>query len=169
MLTRRSLSLLLALLVSALPFSVSGQEDDLSISELSFVDRQYMASQRGLLEDLASGKYGHGFNGNKANDLSLLQRLLDDRVVKDSQTQELQAMGIIMGDLLADELTMDWVVYKDKVGRSRALRYKNTESYLFPVTMISRRREAGNHDPVEKIYRKAVDDITPLLPERPFQ
>ena len=44
-------------------------------------------------------------NGSKDRDLALLQRLLDENIVSGNQTSELQAMGIVMGDLLASELS----------------------------------------------------------------
>ncbi len=68
-------------------------------------------------------------------------------------------MGIILGDLLAADLGMHWVVYQDQLGRSKALRYRQTDNYLFPVTMISRRREVDNRQPVVEIYQKAYDII----------
>ncbi len=158
--------LLLTLLLPALPAATA---EDARISELSFLDRQYMAQQRELLGDLAARELGRQFDGDRDNDLEILQTLLDRRLVRSDQTQELQAMGIIMGDLLANDLDMHWVVYEDKLGRSRALRYRQTDEYLFPVTMISRRREVGNETPVATIYQKAVDTITPLLPTQPYQ
>ncbi len=160
------LVLMLTLLLPALPAVTA---EDARISDLSFLDRQYMAQQRELLGDLAARELGRQFDGDRDNDLEILQTLLDRRLVRSDQTQELQAMGIIMGDLLASDLDMHWVVYEDKLGRSRALRYRQTDEYLFPVTMISRRREVGNETPVATIYQKAVDTITPLLPTQPYQ
>ncbi len=80
-----------------------------------------------------------------------------------------QAMGVIMGDLLASELSMHWVIYEDRLGRSRALRYQQTDHYLFPMTMISRRLEVDNRSTVAAIYQRAVDLIKPQLAKRPFQ
>jgi hypothetical protein len=74
-----------------------------------------------------------------------------------------------MGDLLATELDMHWVIYEDRVGRSRALRYKESDDFLFPMTMISRRREAGNQARVADIYQKAYDIIAERKPALPFQ
>ncbi|MBE9537647.1 MAG: DUF3806 domain-containing protein [Proteobacteria bacterium] len=139
------------------------------ISEPSYLDHQYMTQGRATLDDLARSHLGGQFNGNKNNDLTLLQQLLDRRLVRSDQKKELQAMGVIMGDLLAEELDLHWVIYEDSIGRSRALRYKKTENYLFPMTMISRRREAGNLSPVSDIYQRAVDLIKPQLPPLPFQ
>lgn len=144
-------------------------QNEARISDLTFVDGQYMENQRVLLGDLLARNYGTRFSGQKEHDLSLLQKLLDDELVQNHQTQELQAMGVIMGDLLGADLGLDWVIYEDRLGRSRALRYQETDNYLFPVTMIARRREVGNTTAVTDIYRKAVEAISPGIPKLPFQ
>ncbi len=139
------------------------------IGELSKVDLQFMQQQRQILQDLAAGNVGRQFSGNKERDLDLLQTILDRQLVRGDQVRELQAMGVIMGDLLAAELDMHWVIYEDRAGRSRALRYGNTDNFLFPMTMIARRREAGNTTPVTIIYQKAYDIIDLSRPALPFQ
>ena len=147
----------------------SAAQSTVQISQLSFLDRGYMEQQRTTLDDLARAGAGGQFSGTKEHDLALLQTLLDRKLVRFDQKKELQAMGVIMGDLLAQELNLHWVIYEDSVGRSRALRYKETDNYLFPMTMISRRREAGNLSPVVDIYTRAVKLIKPQLPLLPFQ
>lgn len=139
------------------------------ISPLTQLDRQFMQQQRDLLLDLVERNYGRALKREKDNDLELIQRLLDDQLVRNDQTRELQAMGVVMGDLLAEDLGLHWVVYEDSLGRSRALRFKESDDYLFPVTMISRRREVDNRTPVAEIYQKAVAAIAPAIPPRPFQ
>jgi hypothetical protein len=144
-------------------------QNNVHIGELTNVDRHYMAEQRTTLEDLAASRLGRHFNGDKNIDLALLQALLDKRLIGPEQTRELQAMGVVMGDLLAADLDMHWVIYEDKLGRSRALRYQQSDNYLFPMTMISRRQEADNHTPVAEIYQKAHDIIASRKPALPFQ
>jgi hypothetical protein len=144
-------------------------QDEPEISDLSYLDRQYMQQQRSALDDLARRYLGRQFNGVKEHDLGLLQTLLDRRLVRPDQTDLLQGMGFILGDLLAQELGMRWVVYTDRVGRSRALRLGDSDNYLFPVTMISRRREVGNTTPVDEIYQRAYDTISSLREPLPFQ
>jgi hypothetical protein len=153
-------------LIFALP--ALGQKPPV-ISDLTTVDKHYMNNQRALIEDLTRRKLGSGLNRNKDHDLNLLQRLLDQQLVNSEQTLELQAMGIIMGDLLAADLDLHWVIYEDTVGRSRALRYRKLEEYLFPVTMISRRREADNRNSVSDIYQKAYNTMKANKPPLPFQ
>lgn len=147
----------------------AADEAGVKVGELSALDRQFMAQQRATLQDLAGLELGRRFNSQQQNDIEILQLLLDRRVIKSSDTRELQAMGVIMGDLLAADLDMHWVIYEDSYGRSRALRYKESNEYLFPITMISRRREADNHTPVADIYQRAYDIIAPLRPPQPFQ
>ncbi len=144
-------------------------EDKVRIGEMTNTDRQYMALQRAAMDDLAERNFGHPFNGDRDNDLALLQAVLDKRLVRPDQTRELQAMGVIMGDLLAAELGLHWVIYEDRIGRSRALRYKQSDDYLFPMTMISRRQEADNQLPVAEIYHKAYDIMAASKPALPFQ
>lgn len=139
------------------------------VEDLSVLDRQYMTQQRSLVQDLAERHLGRSLSGDRERDLETLQALLDDRVVRPDQTRELQAMGVVLGDLLASDLGMHWVVYTDEVGRSRALRLRETDNFLFPITMISRRREAGNETPVQEIYSKARDIIERVREPLPFQ
>jgi len=169
MLTVKVARLALATIAALLIATAAGAQTQVRIGELSQLDRQFMAQQRESINDLAAANLGRRLSGDKENDLQILQLLLDKRLVTSEQTRELQAMGVVMGDLLAADLDMDWVIYEDKQGRSRALRYRETDEYLFPVTMISRRREAGNTTPVVEIYRKAYDIIAPLQPPLPFQ
>lgn len=159
--------LLIAAAILAAGASIA--DNTVRIGDLSQLDRQYMTQQRDLLNDMAALELGRSFSGDKDNDLQLLQLMLDRRLVRPDQTRELQAMGVIMGDLLAADLDMHWVIYEDAHGRSRALRYKESDEYLFPVTMISRRQEADNNTPVALIYQKAYDIIAPLRPALPFR
>lgn len=139
------------------------------IDTLSKIDLTYMDRQRKDLNDIAATNLGRQFNGQRDRDLALLQTLLDRGLVDTDQVSELQAMGIIMGDLLATEFDMDWVVYTDEAGRSRALRYRDSDFYLYPVTMISRRRTAGDMTPIADLYLKAARLVEANAPSTPFQ
>jgi|SaaInl5LU_22_DNA_1037371.scaffolds.fasta_scaffold02172_9 hypothetical protein len=139
------------------------------VNELSNLDNQYMRSQRNLIEDIVRRSLGSSFTGDPSFDLPVLQRLISEGKVLPHQRQELQAMGIVLGDLLAAKLGMQWVIYEDDLGRSRALQLPDSDNFLFPVTMISRRIEAGNTTPVQAIFDKAVTTIEPLIPPKPFE
>ena len=133
------------------------------IEPLTVVDRQFMADQRMRVEQLVN-RLGRGLTGVADRDLDTLQRIVDERMVPGEDTLTLQAMGVVFGDLLGERLDMDWVVYRDNKGRSRALRYRQMDVYLFPVTMISRRQEGGSGRRLKPLFDDTVHDTRLLLP-----
>jgi hypothetical protein len=169
MTARLTLTLLIFMAGSLFYSAYSLAQDEPEISELTYLDRGFMQQQRELINDIAATNLGRQFSGEKIRDLDLLQTLLDRGLVKPDQTRELQAMGLILGDLLAADLGLNWVIYEDELGRSRALRYADTDNYLFPMTMIARRIEGDSHTPVVAIYDKAYQSIYKIQPQRPFQ
>ena len=136
---------------------------DVLIESLTAIDRQFMADQRMRVERLAN-RLGRGLTGVADRDLDTLQRIVNERMVPAEDTLTLQAMGVVFGDLLSDHLDMDWVVYRDHKGRSRALRYRQMNVYLFPVTMISRRQEGGSERRLKPLFDHTVRDTRLLLP-----
>ena len=136
---------------------------DVLIEPLTAIDRQFMAEQRMRVEQLAN-RLGRGLTGVADRDLDTLQRILDERMVPAEDTLTLQAMGVVFGDLLGDRLDMDWVVYRDNKGRSRALRCRQMDVYLFPVTMISRRQEGGSERRLKPLFDDTVRNTRLLLP-----
>jgi hypothetical protein len=160
----------IALALLALLFALPGfgQIEEKFIGPLSALDRQYMDQQRQRIRELTLRHYG-GQCCRREAELDYLQRLLDDRHVTADQRELLQAMGILLGDLLAEELDLDWVIYEDARGRSRALQIDESDNFVFPVTMISRRWEVGDRKPVSAIYGDAVEAIKIARPPLPFQ
>ena len=132
---------------------------DVLIEPMTAIDRQFMADQRMRVEQLAN-RLGRGLTGVADRDLNTLQRILDERLVPAEDTLTLQALGVVLGDLLGDRLDMDWVVYRDNKGRSRALRYRQMDVYLFPITMISRRQEGGSERRLKPLFDDTVRDLS---------
>jgi len=161
---------LAAAVLAALFFSITGfaQVEERFIGPLSALDRQYMEQQRQRIREMTLRYYG-GQCCRREAELDYLQRLLDDRRVTGDQRELLQAMGILLGDLLAAELDLDWVIYEDARGRSRALQIDDSDNFVFPVTMISRRWEVGDRKPVRAIYADAAEAVKLARPPLPFQ
>ena len=161
--------LLLFLSVTAGPQSwaqnaiISPNTLDRRIEPLSPIDQQFMAAQRSNVETLAN-QLGQQLTGIPHRDLATLQRILELGLIAPDDKLELQALGVVLGDLLAGELNMNWVVYRDRAGRTRALQYGSSEVFLFPVTMISRRWEVGHQRPVADIFDTNVATTRAKLP-----
>jgi hypothetical protein len=100
--------------------------------------------------------------------ISLLQGILDCNFYQKNQTIELQSLGVTLGDLLAQDLDLEWVEVEDEYGISPALRYKNTTAIyenilLFPTTMISKRIEDGETVDVEYLFNAVCDKVQEMI------
>ena len=66
---------------------------------------------------------------------------MDRKAIGSDDVRGLQSLGIVFGDVLVNEYGLSWVSYEDDVGTSKALRWKKTENYVFPVTLFSKRAQ----------------------------
>ena len=122
----------LASFIALIAISASeAQPLDRQIGELSAIDRQFMAEQRSRVEALAN-RLGRRLSGNPERDLDTLQEIIDRRWIDPEDQLIQQAMGVVFGDLLAKELGFHWVVYRDRAGRNRALRYRQDDDFYLP-------------------------------------
>ena len=148
-------------------FSATQQLGDTTqISPFGQGDHRQLRNQRDSVNALCQRYLGRRLSGNKTRDLDTLQTLLDRDVIRAGQTLELQAMGVVLGDLMAAEHRLKWVIYSDEHGRSRALQMDDRQVFLFPITMISRRVDAGLEVDIAKLYETAVDEIRADLNRR---
>ena len=145
------------LLLSLFLFCAQAQAQTSRQEALTEIDKTFMANQRASINDLCREHYGRQLTGQRLNDFALLQRLLDDQLVKPTDVLTLQAMGVIFGDIIAKELRLSWTIYIDQYGRSRALAIPKQRDVIFPVTMISRRIQAGANVNIDAVYQKARD------------
>ena len=164
LLTLRGVSslFLLFMVVLTAPSAMSS-EFEVQIQSLTAIDRQYMGEQRKTVEGLAN-RLGRRVSGIATRDLNTLQEIIDRHWVDAEDVQTQQALGIVFGDLLAKELDFDWVIYRDKKGRSRALRYREEDIYVFPITLISRRLSAGAKVSVAPLFEEQLQKQRPKLP-----
>jgi len=91
--------------------------------------------------------------GNK-QDIVLLQQIIDRRIIKKYETRKWQALGVLFGDVLANEFNMTWVRYEDRYGLNKALRWRKTDNFMFPLQMFSKRIEFNEKIKVAEIYDK---------------
>lgn len=141
------------------PSGLAGVRERAAYQPLSGQDQERLDRQRKLVSELARRHVGLGLTGSSQSDLRVIQRILDLGVLGAKQTFELQALGVALGDVMAAKLGLHWVVFQDDVGRSRALRLGDTDVVLFPVTMISKRVEAGIKVSVDELWRNAARTV----------
>ena len=91
--------------------------------------------------------------------MQCFQQMIDRKLVEADDVKGWQAIGVLLGDVLANELDLHWVSYEDELGTSRALRWRNTDNFVFPITLLSRRlqfRQAAN---VAEIFAAIEQDV----------
>ena len=64
-----------------------------------------------------------------------------------------------MGDILVTEFDLTWVSYEDYLGVSKALRWRNTDNFVFPVTLFSKRIRFNEKPDAQEIYDKLTTEI----------
>ncbi|MCV6626626.1 MAG: DUF3806 domain-containing protein [Cellvibrionaceae bacterium] len=156
----------LALLLLALAPLVQAQEE-VELSDLSWLDRSHLERQVNSIDEISSGALGSPIRGSR-QDLKTLQRIIDRGLVKKDQVQLQQAMGAVLGNILVLEPALEWKIYEDKLGRSRAVCVKGSNDCIFPITILSRRMEVGLLPRVEAVYQRALEMIADKLPQNPY-
>lgn len=125
------------------------------IGALTHSDERLMERQRSMVDELARRHVGSPLTGGRLDDLRVLQELLDQRLLQPDQTLELQALGVVLGDVMVAQLGFSWAIVEDELGRSRALRLGKSDDLVYPVTMISKRVEKDIRFTVDELYAKA--------------
>ena len=108
---------------------------------LSGEDSARLEQQRAVVAAAAKQRYGIPALTKTKTDLAVLQRLIDDHAFVKTQTYELQSLGVALGDVLATELPLHWVMVTDEYGTDPTLRFKETTFQINALTMISKRIE----------------------------
>lgn len=160
----RWLAVLIVTGLSAVTTAQAPSARPAKIARLVPVEVNQLNAQESVIDQLARRYLGTEVHRDQ-RDLDMLQRLADRKIIKQDETAKLQAMGVVLGKLLEQNLKLEWMSYEDEVGYSRALCVPGTRHCLFPVTMLSRRMEVGLNVDVKKIYNNAVSIIDPYIPD----
>jgi hypothetical protein len=142
--------------------------DDPIVRDINWLNTKYLDKQRKIIDDMARITFGQQLRGN-IDDLRLLQKIVDQELIAADEKEQLQALGVVLGDTFANShRKLDWMVYQDKIGSSHAICLQNSSNCLFPVTMLSRRMEIGLKPNVQSVYDKALAKMKPYLPHVPY-
>ncbi|MFT7687448.1 MAG: hypothetical protein ACI9FB_002803 [Candidatus Azotimanducaceae bacterium] len=135
------------------------EEDPFIVGELSVGQLHILNKYRGDAKALFVRHLGIlSINGTK-DDIPYLQQLIDRRIIRKDEAQKWQALGILFGDILAREFNMNWVRYQDRYGVSKALRWRSTDNFMFPVVMLSKRVGFDEKINVQALYNKIALDV----------
>lgn len=103
------------------------------------------------------------------DDLSLLQKIFENRPYTEYPEIELIALGTAFGDLLAKMLDMNWTCYSDDSGPEFCLRYGERMIVTFPRNMIIKRVERDEEPDFTHLYRGVVQQIQKMIASNEYQ
>lgn len=107
--------------------------------------------QRGLVDEIARKQLGSQLSRTTA-DLHTIQRILDEHRLGSNPDDTIQALGVVLGDVLVAQAGYRWIRFEDAKGRSRALRSRDGKTVAFPVTAIARILEMKHRPDIAGIY-----------------
>jgi hypothetical protein len=139
------------------PSPSSGSKE--MVRDLNIGQMEIMNGQRRSVRELLIRKLGIlTLKGNR-EDLRILQQLVDRRLLHKREEKEWQALGVYFGDILVKDFGLHWVVYEDKIGVSKALRWRSSENYVFPITLFTKRNRFNEDIVMEQIYENLALEI----------
>lgn len=135
------------------------EESTVLVKGLSPGQQYVLTRQRTEIKDLIARHIGILRLKNGKADVVLLQGLVDKKAIRSVDVRGWQGLGIVFGDILVGEFGLHWVSYEDDLGINKALRWRKTENYVFPVTMFSKRVQFREKIDVAAVYDKMANDI----------
>lgn len=134
-------------------------QQQIEVSDLSVGQQLIMASQRRSVMELIARQLGIVQLPGSLDDLKVLQRIVDEKLIRQDDHEGWQSVGVVFGDMLADRLNLHWVQMEDDVGTSKALQWKKTNNFVFPITMLSKRQQWGQPIDVRALYVKIENEV----------
>jgi len=131
-------------------------------SEPTPADLARLAERRAFIENYLADDALRESCGTTTGKLSILRTLLEAQAFGPAQTWELQSMGVVLGDAFVQELGLRWIMVEDEYGRDPALSVPGKSVLLFPLTMISKRVEAGRAVDVLELFNWTVGEVHQL-------
>ncbi len=81
----------------------------------------------------------------RRSDIPTLHSLLSKGPFGADPAAEWTTFGTVFGEILANEVPLKWVVFNDENGSDFALQYQDLALFAFPLDMIVKRVENGEH------------------------
>lgn len=130
------------------------------VTQLNVGQRTILDGQRRVVSDLMLRHLGVSRLKGKTADLNHFQALIQKKAIRSDDVTSWQALGVVFGDFLAERHGLTWVVYEDELGASKALRWRDTDNFVFPVTVFSKRMQFNETPEPHAIYADLTAVIT---------
>jgi hypothetical protein len=164
---RRCAAILLAAMcaLAAAPACAGGPERvaEPGAPDLARLDRGRALIKHYLANDDARSKFQ-----TVPGKLGALRAIMKIEAIRPGRKDLLEALGIVLGDTFVQDMGFHWVVLDDALGSHLAIRYRRSNIFLDPLTMIAERVQHGEQVDVLDLYNEAAagveeraDDVPP--------
>ena len=131
---------------------------DLTSSDITRLDEMRAKVESYWPENIPKERYAEPIGK-----LALLDRMFKEEQVDPQNTDLMHSMGVVLGDVLAEEFGLEWVAYKDQYGHEMALQVPGKSITLFPKTMISKRVEDGENVHIAGLYQGLKEQLQQII------
>lgn len=131
------------------------------VSDLTYEMIQNIEAKRTWVKNHYTSEAIHEYD-TVPGKLTLLDTILKSNWIETGETVKLQSLGITLGDIFVQEMNFVWVQVEDEYGIDPAIQLPDTTIILFPLTMISKRIEAGQDVNIYDLYhglKEKINDI----------
>ena len=135
------------------------KENPVIIQDLSLGQQFILDAQRQEMKDLITRRLGILHLNQNIDDLKTIKQLVDRRFIEQRNIEEWQGLGVVFGEILVKEFGLHWISYRDNLGLSKALRWKETDNYVFPVTMFSKRVQFKQEIDAGALFEKIRQEV----------
>lgn len=142
-----------------IPLPNGGNDLVQSIRPAAEADRNQISAGVSTVVGLLRSRYGDVELRQTEDDLRLLQRLHDDGGLRAGHEDDLEAAGIVFGDVLAARTPLRWITVEWQGERSLGLHYPDTTIIVFPGSMIAKRANGGERVEFESLFRSTVAQV----------
>ena len=115
-----------------------------SVEPLSENEQQWLAAMEQHALGRMRGYLGDNLQLNRMEaDLDQIQFMLDDGVFDADGSEDLDAFGVVLGNVFHACTSMKWAVVTNEFGRNIAVHDPGIGFTLYPVQMIAKRVQDG--------------------------
>lgn len=118
-------------LIGCAPSSNTGRSIEESVRQLTPDDESYLNAKRAVFSRDSPDDVGDRFKNALLGKGNM------------SSADDLEAIGVVFGDLIAKDSRMTWVTVEFEGERMFAMTYPKTSVVLFPIVMIDKRARKG--------------------------
>ena len=132
------------LVVIALETTMAANSNSPKFAQLPPDEIERLDKQRAFVSTFLSEHFpGLHLTRTKA-DFTVLQKIVDSKLIGCDETWKLQSVGVVFGDALVSYIDgLSWCEVTDEYGTDPSLRYRQTTLQANALTMISKRVEDG--------------------------